>query len=215
MIRKYKEIIAAGAILEVEHPGRYFSLLRAVSPVDVEFMRDYRVSDEAREVEAGLWCEPEGGFDRVRVKNLATYPVFVEFLLSRGRAGWSLPPPSCVTETTALAGLAASAVASTNVIDLGEDWASCVLGAQADLLVAGAGGSMSITCDDSPSMALQRLACGIGYSNVAYVVVSGTNHHISSIRPTGRYVRGNFTNGANPQTGPARFMLHVMRNVTA
>lgn len=213
-MKRYSLNLAPGVAVEIDHPGRFFSLLGAALPVDVSLQSAGLVSETLESITAGVWCDfGERTFSRVRI--VSDVAQTVSFVVSMIRIGWELPPPSCITVSMALAGQAASSVASTSVIDLGDDWASCVLGAQADLLVAGAGGSMSITCDDSPSMSLQRLACGIGYSNVAYVLVSGTNHHISSIRPTGRYVRGNFTNGANDQAGPARFMLHIMRNVTA
>lgn len=215
MMKKYRERIEAGATLDIQHPGRYFHMLKAVSPVNLDFMKNERVSDEARDVTAGIWFEPQNDFDRIRMTNPELYPVTVEFLVSGGRCGWSMPPPSCETYTVGLAGTPASVSVSGDVIDLGDDWGACVLTLQCDLLVAGAGGSMYLNCSQFLHMGSSALGVGQGYNGVAYTVVSGTNHHVSSIRPTGRYVRQGFTNGANPQTGPARMQLHVMRNVTA
>lgn len=216
VMKKYRENIAAGQMLEVEHPGAYFMLLRSVSPVDVEFMRDYRVRDSAVEIEAGLWYEPPDGYDRVRVWNRMAYDVTVEFLLSHGRAGWAMPPPSCHTEVTSLSGLAASAVTPSGVFDLGEDWAACVLTAQVEDLTASAGGSLAIYCSDVPAMANMRLCVGQGHTSLAYIATSSTNHHLPSMRPTGRYVRARFQNGATAQAiGTARLALHIMRNLTA
>lgn len=215
-MKKYRETIAAGSMLEIEHPASFFTLLRAFSPVDVEFLKDYRVADRAEQMVAGLWFEPEGGFDRVRVWNSEAYDVTVEFLLSRGRSGWSMPPPSCHTDIISLSGVAASAVVPSGVFDLGDDWAAVVLTAQVEELTASAGGSLAIYCSDVPAMANQRLCVGQGHTTLAYVATSSTNHHLPSMRPTGRFVRARFANGATPQAvGTARMALHVMRNLTA
>lgn len=215
-MKKYRETIAAGGMLEIEHPASFFSLLRAVSPVDVEFLKDYRVADRAESMTAGLWYEPETDFDRVRLWNGEDYGVTVEFLVSRGRSGWSMPPPSCMTIEVGASGLAPNQTVVAGPVDLGEDWASCVLTAQVDGLTASAGGNMQVLCSDSPAMVGARLAVGQGFSGVAYIVTSTTNHHMSSLRPTGRYARASYYNGSVAQpAGQSRLMLHVMRNVTA
>lgn len=217
MMKKYRERIEAGATLDIQHPGRYFHMLKAVSPVNLDFMKNERVSDEAREVTAGIWFEPQSDFDRVRLSNPEPYAVNVEFLLSGGRAGWSLPPPSSEIFRASLDGLPASTSGYTEVVDLGDDWGSCVLGVIFGGL-ASAGASLSIFCGDSygvPS-SLSKVANGQGYNGVAFVTSAGTSQHISSCRPTGRYVAGRYVNGATPQTGPANYVeLHVHRNVTA
>lgn len=215
-MKKYRETIAAGGMLEIEHPASFFTLLRAVSPLSVEFLKDYRVADRAEQMVAGLWFEPEVDFDRVRLWNGESYEVTVEFLLSKGRSGWSLPPPSCMTLETSASGVAANQTVVAGPVDLGEDWASCVLTAQVDGLVASSGGNMQVLCADYSTMTGSRLAVGQGFSGVAYTVTTTTNHHMSSLRPTGRFVRASYYNGSVAQpAGSARLMLHVMRNVTA
>ena len=215
MMKKYRERIEAGATLDIQHPGRYFHMLKAVSPVNLDFMKNERVSDEAREVTAGIWFEPQSDFDRVRLMNPEAYPVTVEFLLSGGRCGWMVPPPSCFTSVVPLDGMAVSASITSDVIDLGDDWGSCVLALQAEL-TASAGGAMSVWCADVITMFEKRMCLGQGYQGVAYTNTSGSNHHISSLRPTGRFLQAQFNNGSSIQSGPnKRLMLHVLRNVTA
>ena len=213
-MKKYRETIAAGGMLEIEHPASFFSLLKAVSPVNVEFLKDYRVADQAEQMVAGLWFEPATEFDRVRIWNPEAYDVTVEFLVSFGRSGWSLPSPSCQTIRTDLDGLAASAGATSTVIDLGDDWAACVLTLQAEL-TASAGGSMSLWCSDAVTMFERRMCVGQGYQGVAYTATSTSNHHLSSLRPTGRFLQAQFNNGATAQAAGKRMILSVMRNVTA
>lgn len=212
-MKKYRERIEAKSVIEVEHPGSYFTMLRAVSPVDVQFLKDYRITDAALDVEAGLWFEPAQPFDRVRLSNKTPYPVVVEFLLSFGRSGWQVPPPSVSVYTKDLSGLAAGATVPGDWIDLGEEFASAVITAQFYGAVS-AGSLFLVQC--SPDMATDyRVAVGQGWNGGAVLSTAAATGHISSLRSVSRFIRSNFTNGSTVQSAGARQVLTVMRNVTA
>lgn len=213
-MKKYRERIEAQSVIEVEHPGSYFTMLRAVSPVDVEFLKDYRITDAAIDVQAGLWFEPEQPFDRVRISNKTPYPVIVEFLLSFGRSGWQVPPPSVSVYSKDIGGLGGGLTMPGDWVDLGEEFASAVITAQFYGTVS-AGSLFFVQC--SPDMITDyRVAVGQGWSGGA-VLATGTlaSAHISSLRAVSRYVRVNFTNGPTIQAAGSREVLTVMRNVTA
>lgn len=217
MMKKYRERIEAGGTLDIQHPGRYFHMLKSLSPVDLYFIKSERVSDEARDVTAGIWFEPESDFERVRISNGEPYAVTVEFILSGGRAGWTAPPPSTDEYRVALDGLPASAMAYTEVVDLGENWGACVMGVLFGGL-ASAGATLAIFSGNSygPPATLTKVCQGQGYNGTAFIAAAGTSAHFSSARPTGRYVVARYANGSTPQSGPSGALeLHIHRNVTA
>ena len=211
---KYRESVQASGVLEIEHPGRYFTMLRAVSPVDLAFMREYRVQDTATGVEAGLWIEPMGGYDRVRVSNPEPYPVTVEFVLSDGRVGWSAPAPSVQKYMFDLSGVAASAFVRGPVIDLGEEWASVSFSAFLLGVTASAGSVLSIRCADSDAMIEKSLAVSAFEAYVqAYQTYGSTNGYMSAMVPTGRYVQVEYQNGATVQGAGGKMGFIVTRNL--
>lgn len=210
---KYRESVQASGVLEIEHPGRYFTMLRAVSPVDIEFMRDYRVQDTAEAVEPGLWIEPDGGFDRVRVRNLEPYAMTVEFILSDGRVGWTAPPPSVEKYVSDLSGAAPSAFVRSAVLDLGEEWASVTMAVMAIGMTASAGSVLSIRCADDVGMTGQTLAVGKSAAlTQAYLSFGSVTAYMSAMTPTARYVRAEYQNGATLQGAGALMRFVVARH---
>lgn len=210
---KYRESVQASGVLEIEHPGRFFTMLRAVSPVDVEFMRDYRIADAATGVEPGLWIEPDGGFDRVRVRNLEPYPMTVEFILSDGRVGWTAPPPSVEKYVSDISGTAASAFVRGAVLDLGEEWASVTMALMAVGLTASAGSVLSIRCSDDQAMTNTTLAVGKSAAlTQAYMSFGSVTAYMSAMTPTARYVRAEYQNGATVQGAGATMRFVVARH---
>lgn len=188
-------------------------MLRAVSPVDVEFMREYRVQDRATGVEAGLWLEPQGGYDRVRFTNPEPYEVTVEFVLSDGRVGWAAPAPSVKKYMIDLSGVAPSAFVRGQVIDLGDEWASVSLSAFILGVTASAGSVLSIRCSDSESMVEKQLAVSAFEAYVqAYQTYGTTNGYMSAMVPTGRYVQVEYQNGATLQGAGGKLGFIVTRN---
>lgn len=214
-MKRYRENVQAGGMIEVMHPGSFFTLMESISPVDVEFMSENRVTDQAREMVPGLWFEPEKHFEAIRIWNREAYDVTVSFLVSYGRSGWNSPPPTVISRETSVANIAASAVVYGDVIDLGVDWAACVAWFQADGMTASAGGYLTARCADTPAMTAERIMVGQGVNSSAFVTLGGSTVQIGNMRPTGRYMRAQIVNGATAQGANARFLSYVGRNMTA
>lgn len=204
-MKKYRETIAAGGMLEIEHPASFFTLLRAVSPLNVEFLKDYRVADRAEQMVAGLWFEPEVEFDRVRLWNEESYEVTVEFLLSKGRSGLQQIPQS-QNVVVELGNMLASEVATSPYFDLGEDWANATV----SLLFMGtasAGQFMQIQCLGNGKPA--RPALGRGFNGIAQSNTSASTVQLSSYMPSDRLVRAWFQNGATVQSATSYMNLVI------
>lgn len=212
-MKRFSQLMPAGVPVEFDYPARSFTLLSCITPVDVRFGTGSQTQEVAEGMTPGLWYEAETPFRKVVITSPTDQ--IVSFLVSMGRSGWALPPPSVQTFEVSLNGLAGGASTATETVDLGDDWASAIMTLQCDSMVAGAGGYMAMNCSMNPNMAGSRLGVGQSYQGIAFTAVSGSNHHLSSLRATGRYVKASLTNGANAQAGNARMMMHVMRNMTA
>lgn len=77
--------LTASATQRREVAGNYFRL-RAASAVNVRLLLRGRVVYEASGVDAGLWAEPESGFDCIEMDAATTQTVLA--FISRGRGGY-------------------------------------------------------------------------------------------------------------------------------
>lgn len=210
-MKRYAIPMLAGVPVELDHPGRIFTLQGCVTPVNVSLQAAALRTEILEQLTPGFWADfEEKPFTRIRIES----PVdqLVTFIVSNVKCGWAVPTPSQLLQTTDLTGLAASATVTSSFIDLGDEWASCVLSAQF-YGTASAGQVFQIQSAADGSNTENRLCLAAFSSGVAYSNVSSSNVHLSAIRPTNRYVRLQFTNGATIQ-GTARMVLIVQRNMT-
>lgn len=212
-MEKYSEIVGAGGMLEIEHPGSFFTLLRSAVPLDVEFVTDFRVSDSAKSMVPGLWFEPEKRFDKVRLWNRTGRDVKAEFLVSFGRSGWMPPPPSIEIVELDAANLPASISVASPWLYLGEHFSDVLLTATF-AGVASTGGQFGIQCSIDGNASNARNAVGAGFNGVANVSIAGFVG-IGTSRPLFPYVRLVVINGTTVQSAGAKGNMIVMRNASA
>lgn len=213
-MKRYSIEMLAGVPVEIDHPGRVFTLLGCITPVEVSLQAAALRTEVADGVLPGFYADFEGDrFSRIRIVSPADQPV--SFMVSNVKTGYLKLPASELQLNVDLSTAAINAIVNSPVVDLGEDWAGVVMNVLADYLVASAGGSLAIYCADNPSRINAALCGGQGYNGNAYTATSATNHQLSSCRPNARYVWGRFFNGATAQAAGARMLFNVMRNVSA
>lgn len=81
------QIVYPGQNWRLHGTGRYFRLMESVEPVDVRVIRQNRVVYEAKNIEAGFYTMPEGGFDAVEVIAKGN-PQLVKIATSDGTGGY-------------------------------------------------------------------------------------------------------------------------------
>lgn len=211
-MKRYSFVAPAGVPVEFDHPGRFFTLLNCITPIDVSLQQGGAMPEVLEAITPGIWADfEEKPFTRIRV--VSPVDQNVVFMVSMVRAGWKLPPPSVLAIETDLTNVAVSTSVASSWVDLGEDWASFLLNAQF-YGTASPGQILQITAAINTSGVDNRL-CVAGFSNnVAFSNVSSNNVHLSSYRPVNRFVRSQFTNGSTIQ-GTSRMILMVMRNLSA
>lgn len=212
-MKRYSLQMLAGVPVELDHPGRFFTMLSCVSPVEVSLQTGGLRAEVLESITPGIWCDfDDENFTRVRI--VSPIDQHIAFMVSMVRSGWASPPPSSDTFITDAANLAASASVSSPTIDLGDAWADVMLGAQLMGGTASAGGTLAIYCGDDPGLTNIRHATGYGFSGSSAASITGGQVHLSSARATGRYARVSLTNGATQQAATAKVFFHVNRNVT-
>lgn len=212
-MKRYSIPMLAGVPVEIDHPGRFFTLLGCITPVDVSLQAAALRTEVLESILPGIWCDfGDAPFSRIRV--VSPVDQTVTFLVSMIKAGWKVPPPSVASYTKDLSGMAAGATTPGDWVDLGDDFASAVISAQFVGTVS-AGSLFFVQC--SPDAATDyRVAVGQGWSGGASIsTATASTGHLSSLRSVARYIRSNFTNGSTVQAAGARQVLTVMRNVTA
>lgn len=138
-MKRYSLQMQAGVPVELDHPGRFFTLLESVAPVTVSLQRAGKQAELLQSITAGFWADFEDEpFTRVRI--ISPGAQTVSFLVSMVRTGVSNMEsglPTIVAETgvnpvVAFSGqpgwvsgdplgLSPSAVV-TAVFDLGPHW---------------------------------------------------------------------------------------------
>lgn len=83
----YELIMAANAVAVLDSPGDYFRLLDSTAVCDVQLTRAGIPRQESKQVLAGLWMRPAGGFTGVRITNGATAQT-VKIGIASGEAGY-------------------------------------------------------------------------------------------------------------------------------
>lgn len=213
-MKRYSLQMVAGQPVEFDHPGRVFTLLGCITPVDVSLQAASLRTEIAEGVLPGFYADYEAErFSRIRIVSPVDQPV--SFMVSNVKTGYLKLPASELQLNTDLSTAAINAIVNTTVVDLGEDWAGVVMSVLADYLVPSAGGSLAIYCADNPSRINAALCGGQGWNGNAYIATSGSNHQVSSCRPNARYVWGRFFNGGTAQAAGARMLFNIMRNVSA
>lgn len=211
-MKRYSFTAEADVPIEFDHPGRFFTLLQCVSPIDVSLQQGGAQPEVLESITPGIWADfGEKPFTRIRIVSHAAQKIV--FLVSMMRSGWSIPPACVESFETDLSGLAASAFAYSPLIDLGEEWANATLNCFFINSTASAGAIMSIRCSLEPSFSFRSLAVGrSSTNNQAYMSTGSTNGYLNGMVPTGRYVRAEFQNGATIQGAGGLFRLQVMKN---
>lgn len=210
-MKRYSIPMLAGVPVEIDHPGRIFTLQGCVTPIDVSLQAAALRTEILQQLTPGFWADFEDvQFTRIRIES----PIdqMVTFIVANVKCGWALPTPSQALQTTDLTATAANDTVTSQFIDLGDEWASCLLSAQF-YGTASAGQVFQIQSAATSTNTDNRLCLSAFSSGVAYSSVSSSNVHLSAIRPSNRYVRLQFTNGATIQ-GSARMVLIVQRNMT-
>jgi hypothetical protein len=211
IVKRYSVRVTAGVPFEIDYPGRFFTLLGCITPVDVALQSGAQQAEVMEQVVAGIWCEMDATFTRVRIVSPTDQDVV--FMVSMIRAGWAPPPASCTRIDIDIAGLAASATYTSSWIDLGDNWA--------DMRVAmqfygtnSANCLMTLQCaPDATGTGQYTAPVFEGVSGGASASFSATSQHISSGRPTNRFIRMFFQNGATPQAAGARLHLGLSKNL--
>jgi hypothetical protein len=212
-MKRYSIPMLAGVPVEIDHPGRFFTLLGCITPVDVSLQAAALRTEVLESILPGIWCDfGEAPFSRIRV--VSPVDQTVTFLVSMVRSGWKQPPPSQIINTMDISGAAASAALYGSWIDLSDDFASVVMSVQF-YGTASAGGIVGIQCSPDQTTDL-RVAVGQGWNGGAVgSIAGGGTAHLSSFRPVSRFVRSFLNNGATIQAAGSKVVLTVMRNVTA
>ena len=211
-MKRYAIPMLAGVPVELDHPGRIFTLQGCVTPVNVSLQAAALRTEILEQLTPGFWADfEEKPFTRIRIES----PVdqLVTFIVSNVKCGWDVPTPSQLIQTTDLTGVAASATVGAQWVDLGEEWASCIVYAQ---FYGTASAGQTLTIDsavDSSGNDLRLCVSAFTHNQVAFSNASGTNIHLTGFRPSNRFVRVRFVIGATIQ-GTARVVLIIMRNMT-
>lgn len=76
--------LSAGVTHQQGWTGRLFRLMSTTAACNVRMMKGGRIVYEARGVQAGFWCEPEGGFDGVDIDSATAQTVTIAYTDGRG-----------------------------------------------------------------------------------------------------------------------------------
>lgn len=211
-MKRYAIPMLAGVPVEFDHPGRIFTLQGCVTPVNVSLQAAALRTEILENLTPGFWADfEEKPFTRIRIES----PVdqLVTFIVSNVKCGWAVPTPTPILNTTDLTGSAASATVSSAWIDLGDEWASCLLYAQF-YGTASPGQALSIDSASDTNGNDNRLSVSaFTHNQVAFSSNSANNVHLTGFRPSNRFVRVRFVNGSTVQ-GAARMVLIIYRNMT-
>ncbi|MGL6080098.1 hypothetical protein [Methyloversatilis discipulorum] len=211
-MKRYSLRLQAGVPVEFDHPGRFFTLLNAISPVDVALQRVGHQAEVMEGMTAGLWADfGDEHFSRIRI--VSQIDQHVAFLVSMVRSGWNAPPPSVEFYQLDAPNLAASGSVALPWIYLGDDFADVVLSASFAGVSSG-GGQFGIQCCTDGAGTNLRNAVGQGYNGVANVSITGFVS-IGSARPIFPWTRLVIINGSTIQSAGAMGHLIVMRNPSA
>lgn len=210
-MKRYSLQMQAGVPVDLDHPGRFFTLLACVVPIEVSLQQGSLRAEVLEGITPGIWADfGDTPFTRVRVVSPVTQTV--SFILSMIRTGWA-PPPACnETYDSDLSNTGISATVFGTAIDLGEEWADVKLTAFVLGITASAGAVLSIRCANDSGFTNRSLAVSDANPAVqAYNTFGSQNQYISAMIPTGRYVRAEFINGATSQGVGGKMSLIVKR----
>lgn len=210
-MKRYSIQMIAGQPVEFDHPGRFFTLLACVSPIDVSLQQGGLRAEVLEGITPGIWADfGDAPFTRVRVVSPATQTV--SFIISMIKTGWTLPPACQEYFDTDISNTGISGQVFAPGVDLGEEWADVKLTAFAIGVTASAGSVLSIRCANDNTFTNRSLAVSDANPAVqAYNTFGSTNQYISAMIPTGRFVRAEFVNGATPQGVGGKMSLIVKR----
>lgn len=210
-MKRYSLQMVAGQPVEFDHPGRFFTLLSCVSPIEVSLQQGGLRAEVLEGVTPGIWADfGDAPFTRVRVVSPITQTV--SFMLSMIRTGWTLPPACQEIFDSDLSNTGASNTVFGTGVDLGEEWADVKLTAFVLGITASAGAVLSIRCANDNVFTNRSLAVSDANPTVqAYNTFGSQNQYISAMIPTGRFVRAEFINGATIQGVGGKMSLIVKR----
>ncbi len=86
MMQRIKQFLAAGQVVELTIPGRYFRFDSGVIGVDVTFFRAGAAIGSIEDMREGSWAKLDSPFDSVRIVNGAQASA-VSFVIGTGEAG--------------------------------------------------------------------------------------------------------------------------------
>lgn len=211
-MKRFSQLMPAGVPVEFDYPARSFTLLGCITPIEVRFGTGSQTQEIAENVTPGLWYEAESPFRKIVI----TSPVdqWVSFVASMGRSGWSTPPSSCVRLDFDISTVLASATFVSQWVDLGENWSDT-------RIVMQFYGTSSVNClmtaqcaPDASGSSASTAPVIEGLSGAASASFASTSQHLSSARPTNRFTRLFFQNGATPQGAGARLHFGIYKKMT-
>lgn len=155
MMQTYAMTMAAGGQWTSDVSGRYFRVIAASGPIDVNFFRRGNQKGTASGVGVGFWAKPTESFDKISIRSATAQTV--TFLVGAGEAGYDM----------------VSVTGQVQVID-GEAErvaAGKVFGAQMLLLnVAGQYGQSAVICAANKRVTVKKI---IMWSGTAGSMVMG------------------------------------------
>ncbi|EGK72461.1 hypothetical protein METUNv1_01226 [Methyloversatilis universalis FAM5] len=209
-MKRYSLQMQAGVPVELDHPGRFFTLLESVAPVTVSLQRAGKQAELLESITAGFWADFEDDpFTRVRI--ISPGPQTVSFLVSMVRTGVAdmesgLPTITAASGTNpvvagdAMPGWVSGDIANlapsagvTVIFDLGPHWDRYGVVSVSVFPQAPSSGLNAVQIYSGPNAStssIRRLQHAFGsnwgstFSNMASA--NGTNQ--THVRPTGRYV---------------------------
>lgn len=232
-MKRYSLNMQAGVPIELDHPGRFFTLLESVAPVNVSLQRAGKQAELLESITAGFWADFEDEpFTRVRI--ISPGPQTVSFLVSMVRTGVSNMEsglPTIVAETGVNpvvafsgqpgwvsgdpAGLAASAQVNA-IFDLGPHWDRYGLVAVTVNPAGPSSGFSAVQASgaDTPSNYDHRRAMAYAFQGSGQARMFAAFNTASAagqvfLRPNGRFFTVNGTNAdaANAMGANAKFTL--------
>jgi len=202
-MKRYSFVAPAGVPVEFDHPGRFFSLLNCITPIDVSLQQGGAMPEVLEYIDAGFWTEFETPFTRIRV--VSPIDQTIAFVVGMERAGKAKPASSMLVVLD-LANLAASAFAQSEYVDLGDSWADATVGA-IFMGTTSPGQFLQVQCNGIHSAS--RPAIGRSWNGAAQTSTSASVVPLSGLMPTDRRVRVSFSNGSTPQ-GASSYALLII-----
>lgn len=215
-MKRYSLTLKAGVPVDFDHPGRFFSLLTCVAPVDLSLQVVGQQAEQLLDMWPGLLVEvPDPGFSRLRITSAVTQ--LVEFTVSMVRleiTSREKPLPIITAETDVnqitgggdihgwVSGTPASLAASGTavvVFDLGPNWMFYGLVQVLITPVAPSSGfnPVQIMCTPNGATNFNR-RLGFAYSTGGAVVfgnfTSASGQVCVVVRPMDRYLVINIPN---------------------